>query len=214
MRGCWLFADKANAKAKALRPSVPGVLAPVQRWTRLFISIAHLNAEYGDSQVHNNLDELAKALHSLLYRVRLLFPKPMQGHVFHILNLYYIVEHCRQADKEPIRTLLSSETLPQNSGGLGADVMEVCDTLEQSLSLCKKQYKEECLSNHMPDIFLYTMRAEKLLKSGASAASIARELGDITLVRVRPPIYLCLELISFVLIQLCAAPGAITVAEV
>lgn len=179
------FADKQNVKAKALKPSSPCVLPPVQRWVRLFISVAKLNVEYSDSQILNNLDELAKALHSLLYRVRLLFAKPMQGHVFHILNLYYIVENCKQADHAPIRTLLSSEALPQNSGGLGASVMEICETFDQALSLCKKQYKEECLSSHMPDIFLYTMRAEKLLKSGASAASISKELGDIALIRVR-----------------------------
>ena len=168
-----------------MKPSVPCVLAPVQRWSRLFISVAKLNAEYSDSQILNNLDELAKALHSLLYRVRLLFAKPMQGHVFHILNLNYIVEHCRQADHAPIKTLLSSEALPQNSGGLGAAVMEICDTFEQNLSLCKKQYKEECLSSHMPDMFLYTMRAENLLKAGASPESICKELGDVTLIRVR-----------------------------
>ena len=63
--------------------------------------------------------------------------------------------------------------------------MEICDTFEQNLSLCKKQYKEECLSSHMPDMFLYTMRAEKLLKAGASPESICKELGDVTLIRVR-----------------------------
>lgn len=176
---------------------MPGVLAPVQRWTRLFISIAKLNAEYGDSQVHNNLEELAKALESLVYRVRLLFSKPMHGHVFHILNLYYIVEHTREADSAPLMTLLSSEALPKNSGGLGADVMAVCEGFEQNLALCKKQYKEECLSHHMPDMFLYTMRAEKLLKSGASAASIAKELGNMTLVRVCPIISVSTACIAF-----------------
>lgn len=179
------FADKQNVKVKALKPSVPCVLPPVQRWTRLFISVAKLNVEYSDSQILNNLDELGKAMHDLLFSIRLRFAKPMQGHVFHILNLYYIVEHCRQADHAPIRTLLSSEALPQNSGGLGAAVMEICEMFESNLTLCKNQYKAECLSSHMPDMFLYTMRAEKLIKSGASAASISKELGDITLIRVR-----------------------------
>ena len=56
------LADKQNAKARALKPATPCVLPPTRRWAQLFSSIARLNAEYGESQIHNNLEELAKAM--------------------------------------------------------------------------------------------------------------------------------------------------------
>lgn len=171
-------------KAKALKPMHPTVLAPVQRWVRLFASIAKLNAEYGDSQIHNNLEELAKALNTLLYRVRMLFSKPIQGHVFHILNLHYITDYLSTASKAPVKTLLSSEMLPANSGGLGTDVMDIYESFDQNLKLCQRQYKGECLGSHMPDVFRYTSIAEKLRTSAAVTEHESKQLGDIGLVQV------------------------------
>lgn len=163
----------------------------MQRWVRLFSSIAKLNAEYGDSQVHNNLEELAKALNMLLHRIRMLFSKPIQGHVFHILNLHYINEYLNAESKAPVKTLLSSEMLPANSGALGVDVVAICETFDQNQRLCQKQYTGECLGSHMPDMFRYTCIAEKLRTSGAGADQVAKELGDILLVQVRSLSMLC-----------------------
>lgn len=178
------FADKNNVKAKALKPMNPTLLAPVQRWVRLFASIAKLNAEYGDSQIHNNLEELAKALNMLLNRVRMLFSKPIQGHVFLILNLHYITEYLIAASKAPVKTLLSSELLPANSGGLGTDVIEIYESFEQNLKLCQRQYKGECLASHMPDVFRYTSIVEKLRTSGTVTEQESKQLGDVVLVQV------------------------------
>lgn len=178
-------ADKNHSKAKALKPSAPAVLALVLRWVRLFSSVAQLNAEYGDSQIHNNLEELAKALNTLLYRVRMLFPKPIHGHVFHIINLHYIIAYLTTMNKSPLKTLLSSEMLPANSGGLGTDVMEIFAKFEQNLGLCQKQYKGECLGSHMPEMFRYTSMAEKLRLPGTAAEQADKELGDLVLIQVR-----------------------------
>eukprot|EP00892_Ulva_mutabilis_P002761 jgi/Ulvmu1/12486/UM009_0139.1 len=175
--------DKNDLKAKALKPSVPAVLTPVLRWVRLFSSIAQLNAEYGDSQIHNNLEELSKAMNTLLYRVKMLFAKPIHGHVFYILNLHYIIDHLIAANKAPLKTLLSSEMLPSNSGGLGTDVMELLETFEQSLKVCQRQYKGECLGSHMPEMYRYTTVAEKLRSSGASAEQAVKDLGDAAIVQ-------------------------------
>lgn len=182
MLGC---ADRSNAKAKALRLIGPIVLAPVQRWVRLFASIAKLNAEYGDSQIQNNLEELAKALTLLLYRVRMLFPKPIQGHVFHILNLHYIIEYLGDAQKTPLKTLLSSELLPANSGGLGPHVVDILVEFEQSLRLCQKQYQGECLGCHMPHMFRYTSMAEKWRSAETPSDHVVAELGGVVFVQVR-----------------------------
>ena len=73
--------------------------------------------------------------------------------------------------------------LPANSGGLGTDVMEIFDRFEHNLRLCQKQYKGECLSTHMPDMFRYTSIAEKLRSSGAAANQAAQEIGDLVLVQ-------------------------------
>ena len=81
----------------------------MRRWAQLFVSVGKLNAEYNDSQIHNNLEELARSLQTLLYRVRLLFTKPAEGAVFHILNLRHIVAVAHASYESPIRTLLSSE---------------------------------------------------------------------------------------------------------
>jgi hypothetical protein len=180
-----LAADKANAKARALKPHAPAVILPVCRWAQLFVSIAKLNAEYSDSQIHNNLEELARALQTLLYRIRLLFAKPADGAVFAVLNLSHIVGVAHAAYKSPIRTLLSSEVLPADSGGLGADAMAICKQFERDLEIVKDQYKEECLSSHVRELVAYVARAQSLQAAGRSPAELEAALGDAGKARVR-----------------------------
>ena len=259
-----------------MKPAAPCVIPPVRRWAQLFVSVGKLNAEYNDSQIHNNLEELARSLQTLLYRVRLLFTKPAEGAVFHILNLRHIVAVARASYESPIRTLLSSEVrrppsrsisqssrpagppascearlqtarlsmsatlrrraprtrppsrlaahaqsltwapsrvsmsncdpaydmravqvLPSNSGGLGADAMAICKTLERDLDIVQAQYKEECLTSHVKELAAYVAKAQALLQAGRTAEQLAASVGDAAKARVRTGCTLtraCLEL--------------------
>jgi hypothetical protein len=178
-------ADKTNAKAQALKPAVPTILAPVKRWAALFSAIARLNAEYNDSQIHNNLEELSSAMQTLLYRIRLLFAKPQDGTIFHIMNLLHIVSILRAADRAPLRTQLSSEVLPPDSGGLGADAMAICEAFESILALVTTQYKEKVLSSHLKEMVAYVSKAQGLLKAGRKAEELSATLGEVARCRVR-----------------------------
>ena len=179
------IADKANTKARALKPTTPTVILPVRRWAQLFVSIGKLNAEYNDSQIHNNLEELARALQTLLYRIRLLFTKSVDGSVFHILNIRHIVAVAHAAYEAPICTLLSSEVLPRNSGGLGADAMAICKTFEKDLDIVQSQYKQECLASHVKALSGYVSQAQALTAAGRSPEELAASLGDAAKVKVR-----------------------------
>lgn len=178
-------ADKANAKAQALKPPAPCVLPCTRRWAALFASIGRLNAEYSDSQIHNNLEELSRALHTLLYRIRLLFAKPHEGAVFHIVNVRHVVSAARAADAAPVRTQLSSEVLPQNSGGLGADAMAICAMFEATLELARAQYRDEVLSSHVKELVAYVAKAHGLTKAGREPRELREALGDVPKARVR-----------------------------
>jgi hypothetical protein len=177
-------ADKDNAKARALKPAQPMVLLPVRRWTQLFVSIGKLNAEYNDSQIHNNLEELARAIHTLLYRIRLLFTSSISGAVFHILNIRHIVTIAHAAYEAPLRTQLSSEVLPSNSGGLGADAMVICQMFESNLELVKSQYIEECLSSHIKEMMSYVSMAHGLIQADKTPAELRKALGEPSKARV------------------------------
>ena len=178
-------ADKENAKARGLKPATPGILLPVRRWASLFAALGKLNAEYNDSQVHNNLDELARSLQTLLYRIRLLFPKQLDGAVFHILNLHHIVTVLHAAFESPLRTQLSSEVLSSTSGGLGEDAMATCKALESSLELVRSQYKEEMLGSHVKELMAYLSQAQAQLQAGKDASALEAILGGPAKPRVR-----------------------------
>ena len=161
------------------------MLPCTRRWAALFASIARLNAEYNDSQIHNNLEELSRALHTLLYRIRLLFAKPHEGAVFHVVNLRHIVGVAHAASAAPLRTQLSSEVLPPNSGGLGADAMAICAMFEGNLELARAQYRDEVLSSHIKELVAYVTKAQGLLKAGREPHELRDALGDAPKARVR-----------------------------
>lgn len=128
---------------------------------------------------------------TLLYRVRLLFGKPLDGTVFHILNLRHATAALRAADAAPLRTLLSSAVRPENSGGLGADALQLCEQFERDLELAQRQYVEECLGGHVKDLVAYVSRAAGLAAAGRAPEEYAVELGDAAKARVRGLLAAC-----------------------
>jgi hypothetical protein len=124
-------------------------------------------------------------MQTLLYRIRLLFTKAQEGTIFHIMNLQHIVTVARAADSAPLQTQLSSEVLPPDSGGLGADAMAICRTFESSLKLVSTQYKEELLLSHLKEMASYVTQAQGLLKAGRKAVELSAVLGNAIKCRVR-----------------------------
>jgi hypothetical protein len=143
------------------------VLPPVRRTTALLVSLGKLNAEYGDSQVTNNLAGLAAALQHLLYQIRLLISPARAGTVYHILNLQHVVANLRAAYESPLRTLPSSEALPAGAGGLDAAAMALCRDFEGDLDIARSQYIGDVLAVHVREMAAAVAHANAATRRGS-----------------------------------------------
>lgn len=154
--------DKANAKGKALRPRTPVVLPVTKRWTQLFISLGRLNAEYGDSQVNNNTQELLTAFVQLLFGIQHAHvDKPRAGLVFMLVNLQHAVDQCQAAAERPLRTQPSSLALPDGQRGLAGAAQSGLEYMSSTLDIVKEQYWQECLNGHVRDMHQYVLAAAR-----------------------------------------------------